>query len=117
MAEGKTGYSVYRDYALLLKKKCSEESSEGGCSEGCGGCSEGCEEQCGCCPAGLVAIEDGDGKHIGCLTPNDANLFMVNAYKCPSGYVKVLSVSGGVTTFIGCLTPSEYATYIAAVPA
>lgn len=120
MADGDVPYSLNRAYALALKNKCKEESSDGGCSDGCSDCNGGCndcKEDCGCCPAGLVAIEDSDGKHIGCLTPNDADLFMARTYKCPAGYVKVTSGVGVAAVFVGCLTPAEYATYVAAIPA
>jgi len=125
MADGDSVYSPYSDYAKLLKKKCSEESTESnsgcsGCNEGCSGCSEGCsgcKEECGCCPAGLVSIEDADGNNIGCLTPLDAEIYMARTYKCPAGFVKVTSGTGVAMVFVGCLTPAEYATYVAAIPA
>jgi hypothetical protein len=121
MAREKTDYSTFQDYAKILKGKCQEEaSSTSGCSDGCsdcnGGCS-GCEEKCGCCPTGLVAVEDSNGNHIGCLTPNDAQLYMTDTYKCPDGYIRVTSGTGASMVFIGCLTPAEYAIYIAALPA
>jgi hypothetical protein len=121
MAREKTDYSAYADYAKLLKKKCQEESSSSSgcsdCSGGCSDCNDCSDEKCGCCPAGLVAVEDANGNHIGCLTPNDAQLYMTDTYKCPDGYIRVTSGTGVSMIFIGCLTPAEYAVYVAAIPA
>lgn len=93
-------YSTYQEYAKFLKKKCEHEDHEHcGCKT----------EKCGCCDPGLVAVEDNAGTHIGCLTPNDAKIFMSTTFKCPDGYIKVVdSVTGN---FIGCLTPDEYVIY------
>lgn len=62
-------------------------------------------EDCGCCPAGLVEINDADGDVVGCMTPNDAELYYRNIYKCPDGYVKAFDVNGN---FQGCLTVTDY---------
>jgi hypothetical protein len=82
-------------------------NNQGGC-----GCSDShaahphtdpCKD-CGCCPPGLVAVKDEAGNHIACLTPNDANLYMVNTYKCADGYVKYINAAG---EFVGCVTPAD----------
>lgn len=80
----------------------------------CGGCNDACppEEKCGCCPTGLVSVQDKDGLNIGCLSPNDAELYMKNTFKCTDGYIRVLD---DASNFIGCLTPDEYAVYAAAI--
>lgn len=106
-------YSSSTEYAKYLKKKCMGEHSKchDGCDEGCEGCNEGCggckDKECGCCPPGLVEVTSAEGGKM-CLTPNDAQLYMANTFKCPDGYIRVIDDNG---IFIGCLTPSEYAIY------
>lgn len=93
-------YSTFSDYAKFLKKKCEHEEHEHcGCKT----------EECGCCAPGLVAVEDNAGKHIACLTPNDAQIFMSSSFKCADGYIKVIDTVTG--DFVGCLTPDEYVIY------
>lgn len=86
------------------------DHKEGGC--GCGSKDGGCgcksELKCSCCPAGLVEVQDKDGKVIGCLSPNDAQEYMTNTFRCPDGYIRVIGDDG---EFIGCLTPEEFAAY------
>jgi hypothetical protein len=86
---------------------CTGEKHEHGC-----GCKK--DDKCGCCPTGLVAVEDNNGNNIACLSPNDAQEYMANTFRCPDGYIRVLNSDG---KFVACLSPSEYAEYIAAVPA
>lgn len=82
-----------------------EGKHEGHHEEGCG-CRE--ENKCGCCPTGLVSVEDADGKNIACLSPNDAEQYMSNSFRCPDGYIRVLDTD---KKFIACLTPGDYAIY------
>jgi len=98
------------------------EEKEGGC-----GCSkhkdhkhEDCEEcqcqeddDCSCCPPGLVAVFDDKGNNLGCLTPNDAELYAKNTYTCDDGYVKVIKTSDG--TFYGCVAAADFIAINAAV--
>lgn len=94
-------YDTQSTYNKFNIKSCGcEDKSTCGCPPA---------EKCGCCPTGLVAVEDKDGTNIGCLSPNDAQQYMANTYRCPDGYIRVMSVDG--LTFIGCLTPEEYAVY------
>ena len=103
-------YDPSTAYAKYLKKKCTENCS--GCSEGCTDCKE--DSECSCCPAGLIAIVDENGKQAGCLTPNDAALY--NADKpCQPGYVKLYKTS--TETFLGCVSESEFAALYEAVNA
>jgi polyferredoxin len=99
-------YNESTIYAKYLKKKCEDE----GCGGGCDDCGKGCEEEkCSCCPAGLVEVKDSNGDVVGCLTPNDAQLYMVDTFSCPPGYIKV--VDPVTLKFVACLTPDEFATY------
>lgn len=95
-------YSPFSEYAKYLKDKCDSHDHDHGC-----GCKD--NKDCGCCPVGTIAIEDKDGKHIGCLTPNDAEIFMTKTFRCPDGYIRVVDEVTGV--FIACLTPDEYVIY------
>lgn len=60
-------------------------------------CSCGCSESsdCSCCPVGTVAVYTGCGKHAGCLTPNDAELFNTGTHIPEEGYVKVIDPATG----------------------
>ena len=77
------------------------------CEEGA--CSTCKDDSCGCCPVGLVAVEDNTGVNIGCLSPNDAEQYMANTFRCPDGYVRV--IAGG--KFLACLTVEDYIAYLA----
>ena len=68
-------------------------------------CDEEANGGCGCPPAGLVAVKNGDGSFSGFLTPNDAQGFMNNIYSCPPGYIKDLDADGN---FRSCILPSDY---------
>lgn len=104
-------YDPSTAYAKYLKKKCVEETCSD-CSDGCSGCSD--TSECSCCPAGLVAVVDENGKAAGCLTPNDAALY--NAEKpCQPGYAKLYVTA--TETFLGCVSESEFAALYAAVNA
>ncbi len=93
-------YDEQTTYNKFRVKKCGHKEEKCGCPE---------ETKCGCCPTGLVSVEDKDGNNVGCLSPNDAQDYMKNTYRCPDGYIRVVTELGG---FIGCLTPDEYATYL-----
>lgn len=99
-------YDVQQLYAKYKTNKC-------GCGEpSCDECS--CEdEKCSCCPVGTVAVYNSSGDHAGCLTPNDAELFIINTLKCEDGFVKLFSVAG---VFLGCVTVADALTYQAANP-
>jgi len=101
-------YNNQTEYAKHLQKKCTEDSCscEGECS-----CSD---DECGCCPAGLIAVEDASGKHIGCLTPSDAQEFITNNRSCLPGYV-ALYKTGTPDVFLGCVSETEFAALYAAV--
>jgi hypothetical protein len=90
-------YDPQTVYAKYLKEKAKKEHKEG-----CG------DDKCGCCPPGLVEVVDNQGNVVSCLTPNDAEQFYKNIYKCDAGFVKVFDLSGD---FIGCLSVNDYATY------
>lgn len=72
----------------------------------------GCKE-CSCCPDGLIEQRDEAGKVIACLTPNDANGYMVTSFKCPDGYIKAIDASGN---FVACLDIEDYTAWLALQP-
>lgn len=93
-------YTETQEYMKFLKKKASEtEDEDCGC--------EGSTEECSCCPPGLIAIFDDAKKHLGCVTPNDAEQFQKNTFTCADGYVKLFNTSTGA--FLGCVTETEFA--------
>jgi hypothetical protein len=94
-----TVYDSQRDYIKHLKSKALKEEGDCGCKDAAG-------EDCGCCPPGLVAIFDDAGHNIGCLTPNDAELYETNLQKCEQGYVKLIRNSDGV--FLGCVSEDKF---------
>ena len=48
------------------------------------------------------------GKHVGCLTPNDAAQYSVDTIDVPPGYVKVFDGD----TYVGILTVTDYCEYL-----
>lgn len=80
--------------------------------EGCG-CSE-VDDDCGCCPTGLVSVTDENGNNVGCLSPNDATEYIAKIRKCPEGYVVTYDASAP-PVFVGCLTMEDYLSYVAAL--
>lgn len=105
-----TTYDDPRTYLKFLKAKCVEEIKE---KEGCGcegenSCEKCEDDDCSCCKPGTVAVYDEKDNHLGCLTPNDAELFQKNTYTCEEGYVKLIKTSDG--SFLGCVSESEFAT-------
>lgn len=119
-----TTYSLPSAYLPYLRKNKKKDCGCGGKKhndheDGCD-CDEckkpcGCEEKkdCGCCPPGLVSVFDENEEFIGCLTPNDAELFMQNTFKCEDGFGKMFRVSDGA--FIGCFNAADYVTVYAVV--
>jgi hypothetical protein len=79
---------------------CSDSTTCGGCESGC----DECKKDCGCCREGLVEILDGSGRSVGCLTPNDAQGYVLNIVEPPAGYVK-LSKAG---IFYGFVSPADW---------
>lgn len=103
-------YENAQVYAKYLKNKITGGCS--GCSD-CNGTTSDCPEECSCCPPGLVAIYNSDGKHEGCLTPADADLHNESA-PCAAGFVKLYK-NGTPNTFLGCVGQDEFAALYAAV--
>lgn len=102
-------YTPSQEYMKFQKKKCLEESGNSPCGD-CGDCNgncNGCDEECSCCPPGLVAIYDANGVHAGCLTPNDAEEYSKNTFTCKEGYIKLYRNSDGA--FLGCVSETEFA--------
>jgi hypothetical protein len=95
--------TVYTDQQQYAKFQNKSKCSEHGHSDGCG-CKE--SDDCGCCPPGLVAVPDADGKNVACLTPNDAELYNKNTFMCKPGYIKLVRNSTGEV--LGCVSESEY---------
>jgi len=100
-------YDESNVYAKYLTGS-SSSSSSSGCSE----CNESTSECSDCCPPGLIAIQNPDGTHAGCVTPNDAEQYNL-AKPCANGYVKVVVVSD--STVLGCVSETEFAAIYAAV--
>lgn len=96
-------YTDQQEYAKHLKKKCQEQEGSG-----CEGCNEGCaDNDCTCCPPGLVAVYDDQGKHIACLTPNDAELYKSSNFSCQDGYVVLVQTVGG-KNFFSCISEDKF---------
>lgn len=97
-----TDYTDQQDYAKFLQNKKSDKDC--GCGGSCKECSQ--SDDCGCCPAGLVAVYDDKGQHLACLTPNDAELFKKNIMTCQDGYVKLFNTATG--EFLGCVSEDQF---------
>lgn len=92
-------YGDNKDYAKYLKNKITS---------GCSDCEEfSSEDDCKCCPPGLVAQYDEDGNRLGCLTPQDSQEYTENTRSCPQGYV-ALYKEGETPLFRGCVNESEF---------
>lgn len=98
-----TSYTNQQDYNKFNQKKHHDHDHK--CGEGCG-CGGESKEDCGCCPVGLVGIFDDKGQHIGCVTPNDAELYKKNTVTCQDGYVKLFKNSDG--EFLGCVSEENF---------
>lgn len=85
---------------------------QSGCS--CEGeCKCGKSEKCGCCPVGTVAVTTSCGKHIGCLSPNDAALYAIEKHIPIEGYVKLFHPITG--QYLGDVTPQYAIEFMAAI--
>lgn len=106
-------YTDQKEYRKFLKGKCSESehSHDSECSD-CQGCDD--KEKCTCCPVGLVAVYDDEGRHKACVTPEDAELMYTNTFVCSDGYVKLFK-EGTPSEFLGCVPSNEFAALYAAV--
>jgi hypothetical protein len=109
-------YTDQKEYRKFLKGKCSEHehSHDSGCNDchDCNGCDD--KEKCTCCPVGLVAVYDDEGRHKACVTPEDAELMYTNTFVCSDGYVKLFK-EGTPSEFLGCVPSNEFAALYAAV--
>jgi hypothetical protein len=88
--------SVYNKYASDCEN-CGGNSTDCGCGTS--------SDDCGCCPVGTIAVYDHCGKHLGCLTPNDADKFVNAKLEVPEGYVKVFHPTTG--DYMGALPPAQ----------
>jgi hypothetical protein len=79
----------------------------------CSDCNDCKENDCSCCPPGLVAIYDDKGAHTGCVTANDAELYQKNTFTCQDGYVKLFRNTTG--EFLGCVSEAEFVVMYTAV--
>lgn len=100
-------YDLQSTY-IKFNAECSCEDKEH-CTCGCKD-----DDKCGCCPVGLVSIQDASGVNIGCVSPNDAQIYMANTFKCPDGFIRVMDDSTP-PVFLGCLSVEDYAAYLAAL--
>lgn len=76
---------------------------------GCADCKD-----CECCPPGLISLRDSAGNHLGCLTPNDADLYNQTNINCQSGYIKLYK-NDATPVFYGCVSETEYAALYAVI--
>jgi len=85
-----------------------QNNCNGDCGDNCS-----CNDDCGCCPPGLVSVTDCNGKHVACLTPNDAACYRVNSHIPPTGYVKVyFPLTGDDRVYYGDMTPQQAIDFI-----
>lgn len=112
-----TTYNLPIAYLPFLNKGKKKKDSGCGCGkkhdsqEDCDECNKTpCDDdkKCGCCPPGLVSVFDDNDEFVGCLTPNDAELYMTNTLKCNDGFLKLFVTSTG--EFLGCVSASDYET-------
>lgn len=103
MAETRV-YTDQKEYRKFLASKCNEhghhhEESPCGCKDE--------DNKCSCCPPGLVALYDDKGIHLGCLTPNDIDIYHQRNFTCQDGYV-VLIQSGATGDVYSCISEETY---------
>lgn len=101
-----TTYTDQQNYVKFLTQQAKA-------SEGCGCGSGASASECSCCPPGLVGLYDDKGQHLGCVTPNDAELYKKNSLVCQDGYVKLLNDT--TQEFLGCVSEEVYASLNASV--
>jgi hypothetical protein len=94
-------YQESKEYAKYLQSQITSSSE---CSD-CTGSST--TEDCGCCPAGLIAVYDGEGNRLGCLTPADAEAYNAANRTCAEGFL-ALYKNGTPNVFLGCVSEAEY---------
>ena len=70
-----------------------------------GSCTCSNNDDCGCCPPGLVQVFDNCGKPAGCLTPNDAEEYNNGKLACAEGYVKLIHPVTG--KHLGCVSAED----------
>jgi len=70
----------------------------------------GCNDDCGCCPPGLVAVTVNG--QVSCLTPNDAACFTSENHIPAQGYQKVYNPTTG--QYIGDMTIEDALAYYTA---
>lgn len=97
-----TNYTNQQDYLKFISGKSKKSCS---CHGDCG--CEKKEENCGCCPVGLVGVYDDKGQFLSCMTPNDAELYTKNTAKCQDGYVMLINNTTGEK--LGCVSQDQYA--------
>ena len=95
----------YNDQSVYNKHLPLDCECEGTCT-----CSK--NDDCGCCPPGLVQVFDACGQPAGCLTPHDAEEYNNGKHKCAEGYVKLFHPK--TNKFIGCVSPADALDLIAA---
>jgi len=106
-----TTYDPQQAYAKFLKKKCQEEGHEHS-EEHNNDYND--DKNCPCCPPGLVAVKTDDGQLVGCLTPNDAELYNASNKSCTDGYV-ALYKTGTPNVYLGCVSEENFAALYAQV--
>lgn len=99
-----TTYDNQRDYIKFLKKKATREEHGHDC--GCETCKGEENDFCECCPPGLIAVYDDQNTRLGCLTPNDAELFHKNTFQCQDGYLRLIRIADG--EFFGCVSEENF---------
>ena len=72
-----------------------------------------CPDPCGCCPPGLVSVQDCDHKDIGCLTPQDAAEYEVQKHIPPTGFIKTFHPI--TFDYVGDMTVEDSLAFLAAV--
>jgi len=78
-----------------------------------GECTCNNNEDCGCCPPGLVQVFDDCGKAAGCLTPNDAEEYNNGKETCAEGYVKMFHPV--TNKYMGCVSTEDALALITAL--
>lgn len=90
-------YDLQSEYIKHLSDDCECPKGECTCNK--------TDDDCGCCPPGLVQVFDLCGKPAGCLTPNDAEEYNNGKLECPEGFVKTFHPVSG--KYLGCLAPAD----------
>lgn len=85
--------SVYSKYATSSSETTGED------------CGCGTSDDCSCCPTGTVGVYSEDGAHVGCLTPNDAEIYNNALIDPPEGFVKVYDPTTG--KYLGAMSPDQ----------